>query len=156
MCQIHHANHTRTNQKENMTDKLLTDAQKKKTENFLLGYRKNKLMLQIEKYEEDNYDEFDIDKYEENPDVTNELIGARMEMYKIRHFIMDLPNGEEKLLLYFHYVKGESIEHCSELIGVSRRSAFRLKHKAMYIAYNELVRRRLIKPEDTQASAHAC
>ena len=139
-----------------MTDKLLTDAQKKKTENFLLGYRKNKLMLQIEKYEEDNYDEFDIDKYEENPDVTNELIGARMEMYKIRHFIMDLPNGEEKLLLYFHYVKGESIEHCAELIGVSRRSAFRLKHKAMYIAYNELVRHRLIKPEDTQASAHAC
>ena len=84
-----------------MTDRILTDAQNKKTENFLLGYRKNKLMLQIEKYEEDNYDEFETDKFEEDPDVTNELIGARMEMYKIRHFIMDLPNGEEKLLLYF-------------------------------------------------------
>ena len=139
-----------------MTEKLLTEAQKKKTENFLLGYRKNKLMLQIEKYEQDNFDEFDIDKYEEDPDVTNELIGARMEMYKIRHFIMDLPNGEEKLLLYFHYVKGESIERCSELIGVSRRSAFRLRHKAMRMAYEELLRRRLIKPEDTQASARGC
>ena len=83
-----------------MTDRILTDTQNKKTENFLLGYRKNKLMLQIEKYEEDNYDEFETDKFEEDPDVTNELIGARMEMYKIRHFIMDLPNGEEKLLLY--------------------------------------------------------
>ena len=113
-------------------------------------------MLQIEKYEQDNYDEFEIDKYEEDPDVTNELIGARMEMYKIRHFIMDLPNGEEKLLLYFHYVKGESIERCSELIGVSRRSAFRLRHKAMHMAYEELLRRRLIKPEDTQASARGC
>lgn len=139
-----------------MTNKLLTDEQKKKTENFLLGYKQNKLMLQIEKYEEDNYDEFEIDKYEENPDVTNELISARMEMYKVRHFIMDLPNGEEKLLLYFHYVKGESVERCSELIGVSRRSAFRLKHKAMRLAYDELVRRRFIKPEDTRASAHVC
>ena len=90
--------------RESMTEKLLTAAQNKKTENFLLGYRKNKLMLQIEKYEQENFDEFDIDKYEEDPDVTNELIGARMEMYKIRHFIMTLPNGEEKLLLYFHYV----------------------------------------------------
>ena len=113
-------------------------------------------MLQIEKYEEDNYDEFDADKYEEYPDVTNGLIDARMEMYKIRHFIMDLPNGEEKLRLYFHYVKGESIEHCSELIGVSRRSAFRLRHKAMRMAYDELVRLRLIKPEDTQVSARVC
>ena len=139
-----------------MTDKLLTEEQKKKTENFLLGYKQNKLMLQIEKYEQDNFDEFEIDKYEEHPDVTNELIGARMEMYKVRHFIMDLPNGEEKLLLYFHYVKGESVERCSELIGVSRRSAFRLKHKAMRTAYNELVRRRFIKPEDTQASARVC
>ncbi len=139
-----------------MTDRILTDAQNKKTENFLLGYRKNKLMLQIEKYEEDNYDEFETDKFEEDPDVTNELIGARMEMYKIRHFIMDLPNGEEKLLLYFHYVKGESVERCSELIGVSRRSAFRLRNKAMALAYGELVRRRLIKPEGTPESARVC
>lgn len=138
-----------------MAEILLTDKQKKKTENFLLGYKRNKLLLQIEKYEEDNRDEFEPSEYEEFPDVTNELIGARMEMYKVRHFIMDLPNCEEKLLLYFHYVKGESIERCSELIGVSRRSAFRLRHKAMLLAYNELVRRRLIRPEDTPASAHA-
>lgn len=139
-----------------MEQTRLTDEQIKRTENFLLGYKRNKLMLHIEKYEQTTYDEYGELCREDSVDVTNGLIDARIEMHKVRHFIVGLPNSEEKLLLYFHYVKGETVENCAELIGVSRRSVFRLRHKALALAYGELVRQRLIKPLDIQASACAC
>ena len=41
-----------------------------------------------------------------------------------------LPNSDEKLLLYYHYVKGENVERCAELLGISRSSGFRLKKRA--------------------------
>ena len=56
---------------------------------------------------------------------------ARAKMYEIRHFIMRMKNSDEKLLLYYHYVRGESVERCAELLGISRSSGFRLKKRAL-------------------------
>lgn len=148
-----------------MEQKALTTEQIKITENFLLGYKQNKLMLRIEQYGamkyngyggHSQYEDYDTEEDENDPSVASGLIGARLEMHKVRHFIINLPSCEEKLLLYFHYVKGETVEACAELIGVSRRSAFRLRHKALALAYSELVRLRLVKSTDTQASDRAC
>ena len=60
---------------------------------------------------------------------------ARARMYEIRHLINSLPNCDEKLLLYYHYIKGENVERCAELLGISRSSGFRMKKKALVRAY---------------------
>ena len=59
---------------------------------------------------------------------------ARAKMYEIRHFILGLPNSDEKLLLYYHYIRCEPVEKCAELFGISRASAFRLKKRALIMA----------------------
>ena len=59
---------------------------------------------------------------------------ARARMFEVRRFIMSLPNGDEKLLLYYHYVRGESVERCAELLGVARASGYRLKKRALNLA----------------------
>lgn len=59
---------------------------------------------------------------------------ARARMFEVRHFIMSLPNGDEKILLYYHYIRGESIERCAELLGIARSSGYRLKKRALNLA----------------------
>ena len=70
----------------------------------------------------------------EFPDELN----IRAEAFAIRRSVLRLPDSREKLLLYNHYIKGETLEYCAELIGVSRRTVFRLKKKAveLYAKYN--------------------
>ena len=62
----------------------------------------------------------------------------RAEMFAIRRSVMKLPDSKEKILLYNRFIRGETMETCAEVIGISRRSVFRLSHRAMalYIAYN--------------------
>jgi hypothetical protein len=52
----------------------------------------------------------------------------------IRAFIESLPNESCKLLLYYHYVVGMTVERASEELDISRRNAFRLKKKALAFA----------------------
>jgi len=65
-------------------------------------------------------------------------MALRGEMFAIRRSVMRLPDSKEKILLYNRYIRGETMEMCAELLGISRRSVFRLSHRAMalYIAYN--------------------
>ena len=64
----------------------------------------------------------------------------RMKMFEIRRFVLSLGNCNEKLLLFYHYVHGESVERCAELMKISRRSAFRLKRRALAFAGRKLER----------------
>ena len=45
-----------------------------------------------------------------------------------------MKNGREKMLLYYRYVKGESVERAAGLLGLSRRTAYRLWNKALFSA----------------------
>ena len=99
-------------------------------ENYLKSYKFCRRMLNLKNYEQKYFDTLEWER--ESP---AEFTLARAKMYEIRHFILDLPNGNEKLLLYYHYVRGESIEHCEELLGISRSSAFRMKKRALAIAF---------------------
>ena len=107
------------------------DASVRRVEGYLKGYALNKKLLRMERYEK----EFFGDRSrEEGEELFGEGALARARMFEIRHFIMELENCDEKLLLYYHYIKGESVERCGELLGISRSSAFRMKHRALLLA----------------------
>jgi DNA-directed RNA polymerase specialized sigma subunit len=103
----------------------------KRAEDYLNGYRFNSKILGIQKYEKEYFDEerFDICEYEIAE--SDELMSAREKMAEIRGFVNSLPNSDEKLIIYYRYLKGESVERCGELIGFSRTSAFRLRKRAL-------------------------
>lgn len=118
---------------------LLDGMQRKRIEDFLKGYKLNRRLLGIEKY----YDEYFKDEnnflFSVDSDMLKEAPLARAKMFEVRHFILGLPNSDEKLFLYYHYIKGDSVERCGELLGISRRNCFRLKQKALAMAYEELI-----------------
>ena len=113
----------------------ITSADLKNAENYLNSYKFCRRMLNLKNYEEKYFDTLEWEK--ESP---AEFTLARAKMYEVRHFILDLPNGDEKLLLYYHFVRGETVERCAELLGVSRSSGFRMKKRALELAYRHSVK----------------
>ena len=107
-----------------------TDKEKiSRVENYLKGYQLNRRLLRLDRYEREFFhtDEGDVEALGEAP-------LARARMYEIRHFVMGMENCDEKLMLYYHYIKGEPVERCGELLGVSRSTAFRMKSRALRMA----------------------
>ena len=119
-------------EEENMSKAPLTAEQKRITESYLLGYTMNQKLLRLAKYESD----FFGGGNKGEGVMPSEAPLARARMYEVRHFILSLDNSDEKLLLYYHYVKGESIEKCAELLGVSTRTAFRIKARALRMVFD--------------------
>ena len=107
----------------------VTDGELREIEDYLKGYGLNRKLLRLDRYEKEFFgaDGLDLESVGEAP-------LARARMFEIRHFIMSLPNSDEKLLLYYHYVRGESINRCAELLGIGRSSAFRLRLRALALA----------------------
>ncbi len=110
--------------------KEITEEQKEIIENYLESYRFCRRLMAMKNYEEKYFDTMEWES--ESP---AEFTVARAKMYEVRHFILGMPNGNPKLLLYYHYVRGDSVEKCAELLGMSRSSAFRLKKSALAEAY---------------------
>ena len=61
-----------------------------------------------------------------------EHISARL--FRLRRFVLSLSASNEKLFLFYHYIHGESVGRVAELMRISRRSAFRLKSRALEYA----------------------
>lgn len=98
-------------------------------EDYLKGYQFYQKLLRLDRYEKAY---FGASEWES--EAPGELPLARAKMFEIRHAIMGIPNCEEKLLLYYHFIKGEPVERCAELLGISRSSAFRMKKRALVLA----------------------
>ncbi len=98
----------------------------KEMEDYLKGYFLYMKLLRMDRYEKEYFGYKDNDESA----VTDGPV-ARAKMYEIRHFIIGMKNSDEKLLLYYHYIRGESVERCAELLGISRSSGFRLKKRAL-------------------------
>lgn len=117
---------------KNKNNLFLKDTSDDKIENikdYLSGYKLYRDLLELEKYER---------KFLSSHNWSNERPGdltlARVKMFEIRHFILSLPNSNEKILLYLHYIDCEPIERCGDIMNISRSSAFRLKRKALALA----------------------
>lgn len=108
----------------------ISKEQKELTENYLKSYGFGRKLMAMKNYEE-KY--FDTMEWESDSPIEFTVIRARM--HEVRHFILGMTNSREKILLYNHYVRGNSIERCAELMGMARSSAFRLKRKALEMAY---------------------
>ena len=121
-----------------MAECPISEEEIRNTENYLKAYKTNQRLLRLDRYER---------QYLGYRDRSDEILGdgafARARMQEIRHFILSLANGDEKLLLYYHYVRGESVEKCAELLGISRAGAFRLKKRAVIMAAHARARRSL-------------
>ncbi len=101
-----------------------------KVKNYLEAYQLNLKMMRMNKYER----EFLLDRFSEEDTTLGEDVFLQARMLEIRRFVMSLDNSDAKLILYYHYIRGESVEHCAELMHLSRRTGFRLKKKALELA----------------------
>ena len=55
----------------------------------------------------------------------------RAQMFAIRSVILEVEDSRERLFLYHYYIKGNTLENCAKILGISRRSVFRLKSMAI-------------------------
>ena len=100
---------------------------------FLCGYQLCVDMLHLRRYERRRAYVFC------DPCECEELLAGNesywhARMYEVESLINAMRNGREKLMLYYHYIRGESIEHAADLIGVSRRTGYRLHSKGLLMA----------------------
>ena len=107
-------------------DISISEAKLREAEDYLKGYMMNRKLFRLEGYEKKRGICSEWDEV-----LPGELPLARARMFEVRHAIMSMPNGDEKLFLYYRYIKGETVERCGELLGVSRAGAFRLRRRAI-------------------------
>ena len=55
----------------------------------------------------------------------------RARMFEIKTLLEGMKNGREKILLYYHYIRGESIEYVADMMGISRRTGYRVHSKGL-------------------------
>jgi DNA-directed RNA polymerase specialized sigma24 family protein len=99
---------------------------------YLEGYGASKSILKMMEYEK----EYFADESKAHDDDALIVPGGdevllKSKMYDVRRFILGMEDGKEKALLFYHYIRGFSVEKCSEMMGIGRTSAFRLKKKAL-------------------------
>ena len=101
--------------------------------NFLCGYQLCVDMLNLKKYERKRAAVF-----RDECDCDDILAGSetywRARMFEVGSLISSMKNGREKLILYYHYIRGESIERAADLLGVSRRTGYRIHKRALLLA----------------------
>lgn len=68
--------------------------------------------------------------FEGGADCIDEAV-VHAQMYSVRALILSVPNVRERMLLYHYYVKGLTLESCARLLGISLRSVYRLKLRAL-------------------------
>ena len=106
------------------------EKQIERVRSYLCGYQFCVDMLDLRGYERKRRRPF-----EEEYECTDLLAGDESiwltRMYEIQALIERMRNGKAKLILYYHYIRGESIEFAANRIGISRRSGYRWHQKGL-------------------------
>ena len=106
---------------------------------FLESYQINKRMLKMMQYEKLFFsDESDNESLLPIPGGDEVLVKSKM--METRRFISNLEDGNCKLLLFYHYIKGFSVEKCAEMMNIGRTSGFRLRRRALSLAAEKLAK----------------
>lgn len=101
----------------------------REVEIYLSDYRTSARMIEMNRYERE-YLRSSLKR--EVPDLSKETeIYLKAKMYDIRAFVLSIPDCDEKLLLYYHYIHGQNMIRCAELLDVSRATVYRLKKRAL-------------------------
>lgn len=53
------------------------------------------------------------------------------QMYSLRSIILSVEDARERVFLYHYYVKGNTLQTCAKLLGVSLRTVSRIKLDAL-------------------------
>lgn len=61
---------------------------------------------------------------------------------EVRGFVDGLTHDRCKLLLFYHYIRGLTVEQTADELDISPRSAYRLKKEALALAAKELSKQR--------------
>ena len=56
---------------------------------------------------------------------------VQAEMYSLRAMILAVEEPRERMFLYHYYVKGQTLEGCAKILGLSLRSVCRIKNRAL-------------------------
>ena len=117
---------------------------------YLCGYQLCLDMLNLRRYERRRKKPFGEEFSGEDILQGNEAFW-RARLFEIEHLIASLRNGREKLILYYHYIRGESIERASDLLCISRRTGYRVHRRGLLTVGAVLLREnRITLPKDVE------
>jgi len=119
-----------TEQKSTEHDSQAKDPRIEAVRNFLCGYQLCRDMLNLRQYERKRASYFEEECVCDDILAGNEA-SWRARMQEIGNLIAGMKNGREKVILYYHYIKGESIEHSADILGVSRRTGYRIHQRGL-------------------------
>ena len=114
------------------TKKSAQDQLIEATRNFLCSYQVSLDMLNLRKTERKRARVFD-DPFECGDVLAGGEAFWKARMYEVRSLLASMRNGREKVILYYHYIRGMSIEHAADMMGISRRTGYRLHQKGLLI-----------------------
>ena len=99
------------------------------------GFRK---LLDIKLYSDEYFGNSEIllkkERFQSGLLYPGDLHDITVRMFDVRRFVLSLDSCNEKLFLFYYYIHGESAGRVAELMKISRRSAFRLKRRALEYA----------------------
>lgn len=103
-------------------------------EQYLRRYLLDSRMLQAELRRQERAEEMRQAGFARDGSGESGILFCRARMYEVQEFIRSLPDGEEKLFLYQHYICGDSVPRIAEEMEISDRSAYRLRRRALDLA----------------------
>ena len=107
-------------------------------EQILLEYSGFRKLLDMKLYNEEYFGNSEIllkqERFQSGVLYPGDLHEIAVRMFDVRRFVLSLSSCNEKLFLFYHYIHGESTGRVAELMKLSRRSAFRLKRRALEYA----------------------
>lgn len=105
-------------------------------DSILSEYSVFRKLLDMDLYNKQYFGNAEILLKKEKQEVLFSTESSRIttKMFELRRFVLSLGGCNEKLFLFYHYIHGESVGRVAELMGISRRSAFRLKKRALDFA----------------------